>query len=106
MWKGVHDVHTVTRAATALSRLAGDERFDVILCDLMMPEMTGMKFYEALQESRPELAQRVVFLTGGAFTPAAREFMKTVPNRCLAKPFDMDALADTLRRVGGAHAAS
>jgi PAS domain S-box-containing protein len=97
MWKGVHDVHSSTRAATALARLQAGETFDVILCDLMMPEMTGMKFYDALCESRPELAPRVVFLTGGAFTPASREFMKRVPNRCLGKPFDMDALAKTLR---------
>jgi PAS domain S-box-containing protein len=101
MWKGVHEVHSATRAAAALSRLEGGERFDVILCDLMMPEMTGMKFYDALCESRPELAPRVVFLTGGAFTPASREFMERVQNRCLGKPFDLDALASTLREVGG-----
>ena len=73
-----HDVTVVTRAREALARIEGGERFDVILTDVMMPEMTGMDMYERLRQVAPDQAEHVVFLTGGAFTPAAREFLDTV----------------------------
>jgi PAS domain S-box-containing protein len=97
MWKGAHEVHSTTRASVALERLGAGESFDVILCDLMMPEMTGMKFYEALSTARPDLVSRVVFSSGGAFTPASRELIERVPNPCLEKPFDMRAVDEVLR---------
>ncbi|HYX90334.1 MAG TPA: ATP-binding protein, partial [Myxococcaceae bacterium] len=87
-----HEVVSVTRAADALARLAEGERFDVILSDLMMPEMTGMELFEELSRRWPDLAQRVVFVTGGAFTSRAREFLERVPNRRVEKPFDSPLL--------------
>jgi CheY-like chemotaxis protein len=83
-----HDLVVLTRAREALERTGGGERFDVILCDLMMPEMTGMDLYEALVRSAPDQAERMVFLTGGAFTPRARDFLDRVPNQRIEKPFD------------------
>lgn len=82
-----HEVTTTTRAQEALDLLAAGERYDVILCDLMMPDLTGMDFHEALSISFPDLAERVIFVTGGAFTPRAREFLERVPNLRLEKPF-------------------
>jgi DNA-binding NtrC family response regulator len=96
----VHHIETATRASDALARLATGVPFDMILCDLMMAEMTGMQFFEALSATRPELAQRVVFVTGGAFTPASREFLERVPNLRLEKPFDMRRLHETMRTIG------
>jgi CheY-like chemotaxis protein len=90
-----HDVFVVTDARVALERIANGESFDVILCDLMMPTMTGMDLHEALREVRPDLAQRVVFVTGGTFTARQEEFLRTVPNPTLTKPVD----PTTLRRV-------
>jgi len=87
-----HDVVVLTRARDALSMVEAGERFDVILTDVMMPEVTGMEMYERLRQMAPEQAQRVVFLTGGAFTPAAREFLDTVPNPIVEKPFDPKSL--------------
>jgi len=83
-----HEVIGLERSAEALALVRGGERFDVILCDLMMPEMSGIDFYRALCEYAPEQASAVVFLTGGAFTPRARRFLDEVPNRWLEKPFD------------------
>ncbi|HVY25701.1 MAG TPA: ATP-binding protein [Polyangiaceae bacterium] len=83
-----HDVSVADAAASALEALAGGQRFDVILCDLMMPQVTGMDFFSALQRIDPEQARRVVFLTGGAFTPAARQFLVSVANSRLEKPLD------------------
>ena len=81
-----HRVVFVGSAAEALARLA-DGRFDTILCDLMMPDMTGMALYERLVVEAPAHAARMVFLTGGAFTPEAGEFLERVPNARLEKPF-------------------
>jgi len=87
-----HDTDIVTAASEALARIARGDRFDVILCDLMMPQMTGMDFYEALTRAAPEQVMRLVFMTGGAFTPASREFLDRVPNARIEKPFEVQNL--------------
>jgi PAS domain S-box-containing protein len=94
-----HDVVLTTLAAEALPRLEAGEPFDLILCDLMMPRMNGMDFHAALQRLRPELTGRVVFLTGGAFTPQAKAFLERVPNRRVDKPFNARALLAVTREV-------
>ncbi len=83
-----HDVSVAHAATRVLEALAAGQRFDVILCDLMMPQVTGMDFFSALLRIDTEQARRVVFLTGGAFTPAAREFLVSVANSSLEKPLD------------------
>jgi PAS domain S-box-containing protein len=92
-----HDVIAETSARAALTRLVADHGFDLILCDLMMPELTGMDFYDQLP---PELQRRIVFLSGGAFTARAQSFLDSVPNRRLAKPFDVEALTAVLISSG------
>jgi len=91
-----HEVVTRTSAREALAELLGGAGFDVVLCDLMMPEMTGMEVHARLARDAPALAARLVFLTGGAFTPAARDFLDRVPNPRLEKPFDPQALRDAV----------
>jgi PAS domain S-box-containing protein len=81
-----HEVVTVGSAVQAQRVLEQDRAFDVILCDLMMPEMTGMELHAWLVESHPALASRVVFVTGGAFTRRAEEFLASTTNRLLRKP--------------------
>jgi PAS domain S-box-containing protein len=87
-----HDVTVMINAAGALDCIAAGRRFDVILCDMMMPVVTGIDFYERLVQAVPEQAERVVFLTGGAFTVRAREFLDHVPNPRVEKPFSMQNL--------------
>jgi CheY-like chemotaxis protein/two-component sensor histidine kinase len=87
-----HDVEICTEARLAANRILAGERFDIIFCDLMMPEMTGMDFYAVIAKKVPEQATRIAFVTGGAFTPAAREFVAKIPHAILEKPFDRDAL--------------
>jgi CheY-like chemotaxis protein len=83
-----HRVTVVTRAREALARIVAGEHFDVILCDVMMPELTGMDFHARLREARPDLADQVIFVSGGAFTPRAREFFEKIPNPRIDKPID------------------
>jgi CheY-like chemotaxis protein len=90
--RGDHDVVVSLQPRVAADRVLGGEHFDVIFCDLMMPGMTGMEFYEAISAKRPQQAARIVFVTGGAFTPAARAFVARVPNTFLEKPFNHEAL--------------
>jgi two-component system, cell cycle sensor histidine kinase and response regulator CckA len=87
-----HQVTTVTRAREALDRFRAGERFDAILCDLMMPEMTGMDFHEELSRIDAEAAGRVIFLSGGLFTERARTFLARVPNLRLEKPVEPQSL--------------
>jgi len=96
-----HDVVLPGRGADAIEAIKGGERFDVILCDLMMPDVTGMDLYETLHRDVPAEAERIIFLTGGAFTPAARAFLDRLPGRWLEKPFDPNKLRAALReRIG------
>jgi signal transduction histidine kinase len=83
-----HDVLATNTALDALKSIRAGERFDVILCDLLMPQMTGMDFYDELLRDVPDQASRVIFLTGGAFTPRAQSFLTGVQNQRIEKPFD------------------
>ena len=76
--------------------LAREGTFDLVLCDLMMPEVSGMDLYEALAASRPEVAERIVFITGGAHTESARAFLEGVPNRKLNKPIELEAMRNVV----------
>jgi DNA-binding NtrC family response regulator len=69
-----------------------DRGFDIILCDLMMPGMTGMDLYAELDKAAPEVARRVVFMTGGAFTPRAVSFLQGVSNPKIGKPLNLEEL--------------
>jgi len=87
-----HDVVITTGAQEARARLATGDRFDVIVCDLMMPNVTGVEFFEQLVRDDPGHAERVIFLTGGAFTTSTRTFLENVKNLWIEKPFDASQL--------------
>ena len=93
-----HDVIAVTAAGEALALIAAGETYDVILCDLMMPEMTGMDLHGALTTVAPRQADRMVFLTGGAFTANARVFLAESRNLVLEKPFSPAYLREEVQR--------
>jgi signal transduction histidine kinase/ActR/RegA family two-component response regulator len=90
--RGEHDVAAVTSAREGLRRIERGEEFDVIVSDVMMPDMTGAELYAELVRTRPEQAERMLFLTGGAFTSGARDFLDEIPNPRLDKPFDVEEL--------------
>jgi signal transduction histidine kinase/CheY-like chemotaxis protein len=92
-----HEVSAVTSAAQALALLEGGERYHLVLCDLMMPDTTGMDFARLLAAASPQMAARLVFMTGGAFTPAAEQFLESRPLPAMLKPLDAKAL---LERIG------
>jgi two-component system, cell cycle sensor histidine kinase and response regulator CckA len=96
-----YDITTVGSAREARDRISRGERAEIILCDLMMPDMTGMELHAELTRLAPEQARRMIFLTGGAFTPRAREFLERHPR--LEKPLDPRLLRELIDRILAAY---
>jgi CheY-like chemotaxis protein/two-component sensor histidine kinase len=92
----VHEVEAVTSALEALTLMEA-RLFDVVLCDLMMPGLSGMELYEQVRAKNPEQASRFVFMTGGAATRSAARFLEQTHARVLEKPFAPEQLYAALR---------
>ncbi len=90
------EVEVVDSGRGAEKLLETDGAFDLVLCDLMMPEVSGMDLYERIRQLRPELAPRFVFMTGGAFTDRARDFLKEHRMRRIEKPFSLERVEELL----------
>jgi len=99
-----HDLVTALGGHEALRTLESDDGFDVVLCDLQMPEMSGMELHAAVRERFPALANRFVFVTGGAFSADARRFLEKAVTAVIQKPFRVEellALVDSVAGEGG-----
>lgn len=94
-----YDVIALVDPREALARITGGERFAVVLCDLMMPEMTGAVLYDRVRAIDPEQAERMVFITGGAITTETRTFARNIGRTVLLKPFVVDELRAVVARV-------
>jgi PAS domain S-box-containing protein len=94
-----HEVMAVTSGARAKEILDSDQAFDGILCDLMMPDITGMDLHDWLAGRHPVLAGKMIFVTGGVFTPRGKAFLKRVENPRLEKPIDPQNLRAWLRKA-------
>jgi PAS domain S-box-containing protein len=81
-----HEVDIVNSGRAAIERLETEE-YDALFCDLVMPDLTGMDVFDWVQANRPKMLERLIFMTGGGFTPRARQFLETVENEVLEKPF-------------------
>lgn len=92
-----HDVVSHTRPDQALEAIRAGERFDAILCDVMMPSMSGMDFHSHLTALAPDQAERLIFLSGGAFTEGARRYLAHTRNARLDKPIDIEQLRAVIR---------
>jgi signal transduction histidine kinase len=92
-----HEVVAVTAATEALELLKGGAQFDLILCDLMMPEMSGMDLYAQLRKLVPDQTSKFVFMTGGAFTSDASSFLAQISNPSIEKPIRASKLRSLVR---------
>jgi PAS domain S-box-containing protein len=95
-----HDVDVASTGHEAICRLR-DAEYDVVFCDLIMPDVTGIDVYESARARGRGDERRIIFMTGGAFTDGARRFLEGVPNRWLEKPFDRAALERALAVIPG-----
>lgn len=103
MLEDEHEVKSLVRPREALQELLSDSSYDLIFCDLMMPELSGMDIYQVLRFNRPGYESRIVFMTGGAFTPSARRFLEQVPNQRIEKPFNLRSLRRLVQRSARWH---
>jgi signal transduction histidine kinase/CheY-like chemotaxis protein len=93
-----HEVVVCGGAREALDRLARGETFDLVLSDLLMPDLTGMDLHAELSRTHPDLTRRMVFLTGGACTEAARAFLARPGMEWVEKPFDLESIRQVIAR--------
>ena len=94
-----HDVQLATSGEEALRLLATGTQFHAIVCDLMMPGMTGVDLYEAIARVHPGVEERMVFMTGGALLAKTEDFLARIKNPLLEKPFDVPLVRRTLERL-------
>lgn len=94
-----HDVVATTSAHAALARIESGERFDVVLCDLVMPEMSGCDFYGEFARRVPAEKHRLVFVSGGVVDTVTADFLAAIPNRRLDKPFDVRRLLALVQEI-------
>ena len=87
-----HEVLLASSGREAIELLRAGGPFDLILCDVMMPDLTGADVFSAVSKVHPGTESRIVFVTGGAFTSAAQKFLDSVPNRRIEKPFSVDMI--------------
>jgi len=92
------EVTASTRPCEALELLTSGNRYDVILCDVMMPAMTGVDLRERVHADLPDMAARFVFMTGGVPRADVRQLLDALPNVVIEKPFDLESLRDLVRR--------
>jgi two-component system cell cycle sensor histidine kinase/response regulator CckA len=92
------DIEVASSAADALAVLERDDHFDVVLCDIMMPEVNGIELYERVSSKHPNLRDRFVFMTGGALSVGMLQFLDSTDLPRLDKPFDVRELRRVLRR--------
>ena len=86
-----HRISVEVDGRKAIDRIAAED-FDIVLCDLMMPRMTGMESHAELERTRSAAAERMIFMTGGVFVEEAEEFLRSVPGRWIEKPIDFGEL--------------
>jgi two-component system, cell cycle sensor histidine kinase and response regulator CckA len=96
---GRHDLVLATSGREAIRRLGEDAEYDLVLCDLMMPDVSGPKVFEVVEQEHPELVPRFAFMTGGAFTERAQEFLERYPGRRIDKPFTIGEIEQLLAEI-------
>jgi two-component system response regulator MprA len=93
-----YEVETAPDGRAALDLIAR-RRFDLIVSDVWMPRLDGAGLYHELARSRPDLAHRMVFVTGGPLTPDLQRLVERANAPLLQKPFELERLRRELRRV-------
>jgi DNA-binding response OmpR family regulator len=93
-----HQVDTASNGELALAQLQG-RRYDVVLCDLQMPDIDGPTFYAILRHQYPSLCQRVIFLTGDSMRVERVAFLKLCGQPWLSKPCRIAAIRSAIEQV-------
>ncbi|HUP37692.1 MAG TPA: response regulator [Candidatus Limnocylindria bacterium] len=95
-----HEVFTAENGKEGLD-LIGQYRFDLIFCDLRMPEMDGQALYEEVQRDHPQVLKRIVFVTAQAHSADYGLFLRTTGIPVIEKPFTLSQLRQAVGKVVG-----
>lgn len=95
----MYTVVSATSAAAAMEHFRAGERFDVVLCDLMMPEMGGLELFHQIEAVSPGSESRFVFMSGAVMSPTVHARLAALPNQLLKKPFDMRRLVEIVNEM-------
>ena len=95
-----HDVHTAENGKEALD-LIGQNRYDLVFCDLRMPEMDGQRLYEEVQRNYPQVLKRIVFVTAQAHSSDYGPFLRTTGIPVIEKPFTLSQLRQMVEKMVG-----
>jgi DNA-binding NtrC family response regulator len=94
-----HRVEVLSSAEEAIRRILAGDRWDAVVCDLLMPGMTGMDFADEIQRIAPDVSPRLIFMSGGACTERARAFLDRGVYVCLEKPVEPSDLREAVERL-------
>jgi two-component system, NtrC family, sensor kinase len=97
--EGEHVFTLRSSAPDALALIRAGQRFDVIVSDIAMPVLSGVELHDALLGFAPDQAGRMIFITGGGFSQSTTDFLETVRERRLWKPFSVLALRERIRSL-------
>jgi PAS domain S-box-containing protein len=97
-----HQVTAVTTGRAALDLLLENGLFDVVLCDVLMPGLSGIDLYREVERRRPELMRQIIFMSGASSMPRVAEFFASIPNERIDKPVDVDQLRSLIRQIAAA----
>ncbi|HJZ87999.1 MAG TPA: response regulator [Polyangia bacterium] len=82
-----------------MEQLERDQAFDLVICDLMMPDPDGARVYDLVCAKAPQLVPRIVFMTGGCYTGRLQDFTRSVSNLVLDKPISIEQLREIITRA-------
>ena len=92
-----HDI-TISEEVDHALDLLGERTFDLVFCDLMMPNKSGMDFFAEVEKRFPDTTHRIIFMTGGAYTDSAQSFMAKIDNPIISKPFDVYQIRELVKQ--------
>lgn len=92
-----HNTNEAASGTHAIQILNSDSEYDLIFCDMMMPQMSGVEFHEWIMIEKPHLASRIIFISGGIFSSRVQEYLQINNLRRLNKPFDSDSISEIIK---------
>jgi CheY-like chemotaxis protein len=95
-----HEVHTAENGKEGLD-LIGQNRYDLVFCDLRMPEMDGQALYEEIQRNHPQALKRIVFVTAEANSADYGPFLRDTGIPVIQKPFTLSQLRQMVSKMVG-----
>ncbi len=97
--EGTMDVELETSGVKGLERLLSRENFALVLCDLSLPDLSGIEIFAQIEEQRPDFLPRFVVMTGGAVSNESHEFLERFQGPLLNKPFTLSQVEALVKKL-------